>query len=86
MKRGLNKDYIRMLFRRLFHVRIKRLHPIVALTSGDVELIYGRYDCYNEYNQEGNPHNVIMISGKILECFTVKKLTEEQYFNLISHK
>ena len=65
-------------FRHIFRQRIKRLQPVVAFNEQD-EVIYGRYDVYNQHSPDGNPHVVCDRNGNFHDCFAVRKLTEEQY-------
>ena len=69
----------------LFRTRIPRLCPVVGLDE-NVIIVYGRYEVYNE-NNEDNPHEIIIeedyVTINIVNCFAVKKLTEEHYIQFL---
>lgn len=72
-----------MKIKQLFRKRIKMLQPVVAFNER-AEIIYGRYDVYNELNPDGNNHVVCDHRGFFHDCYAVRKITEEQYIQHIS--
>ncbi len=74
-----------MKIKQLFRKRIKKLQPVVAFNEQG-EIIYGRYDVYNELEPDGNNHVVCDNWGYFHDCYAVRIITEEQYIQHISRK
>lgn len=68
---------MKTLLWKLFRTRIPRLHPVVGIDS-ECNIVYGRYDVYNDYADDDCVHDVLVGEGLIVNCFAVKKITEEQ--------
>ena len=68
---------MKTLLGKLFRTRIPRLHPVVGI-DGECNIIYGRYDVYQESADDDCVHDVWVGAGLIVNCFAVRKITEEQ--------
>ena len=80
-KAELRKFLLHLKPKHLFRTRLSRLCPVVALDENAM-VVYGRYDVYNIFNED-NPHSIVSENTDFIDCFAVRKLTEEQYIQIL---
>ena len=74
IKEKLNIRFVRRSLR-VGLVRLRMLQPIVGIESDSIEIVYGRFDSYTfDYD---NPYAIVTLDGQFVNCFKIKKLTEE---------
>jgi len=73
-------NLIKQTSKNLTRKRFKKLQPVVGITENSVKLVYGRFSYYYKDN---DLYVIIDHSGCLLNCFMIKKITEDQLIRFV---